>query len=142
MRIRSVELRVIRCYACDLELINCELIIFVFKHELSWIIRKLCHELIWSNLSIDFLSFLFIICHYHATFAQFPSKSHQPNAHSSFQFLFLFIRKLRVFDVIFHTFNCRLLELIKIQTLNLTGYELLGYLGIKITFKVNFAYGL
>ena len=52
------------------------------------------------------------------------------------QFLFLFCRKLRVLDVIFHTFNCRLLELIKIKTQNLTGNELLCYLGIKITFKV------
>lgn len=39
------------------------------------------------------------------------------------QFLFLFIRIIGVFDVIFHTFNCRLLELIKIQTL---------YIGIKL----------
>lgn len=52
-----------------------------------------------------------------------------------FQFLFLFSRKLRVFDVIFHTFNCHLLELIKIQTLNLTSNELLCYLGIKITLQ-------
>ena len=36
-----------------------------------------------------------------------------------------------MFNVIFHTFNCRLLELIKILTLNLTGNELLCYLGIK-----------
>ena len=57
-----------------------------------------------------------------------------------FLFLFLFIRKLRVFDVIFHTFNCRLLELIKILTLNLTNNELLSYLGIKITFKEGSAY--
>ena len=32
------------------------------------------------------------------------------------QLLFLFIRKLRVLDVIFHTFNCCLLELIKIKS--------------------------
>lgn len=43
-----------------------------------------------------------------------------------FHLLFLFIRKIRVFDVIFHTFNCRLLELIKIKTLNLTSNEMLG----------------
>ena len=49
-----------------------------------------------------------------------------------FQFLFLFIRKLRVFDVIFHTFNCRLLEFVKILTLNLTGNELLGNCAILI----------
>ncbi len=30
------------------------------------------------------------------------------------QLLFLFIRKIGMFNVIFHTFNCRLLELIKI----------------------------
>lgn len=41
------------------------------------------------------------------------------------QLLFLFIRIIGVFDVIFHTFNCRLLELIKIQTLNPTSNELL-----------------
>ena len=56
------------------------------------------------------------------------------------QFLFLFCRKIRVLDVIFHTFNCRLLELIKIRTLNLTGNEMLGNLGIKITFKIGGAY--
>lgn len=39
---------------------------------------------------------------------------------------FLFSRKLRVLDVIFHTFNCRLLELIKIKTLNFTSNELLS----------------
>ena len=42
------------------------------------------------------------------------------------QFLFLFIRKTKVFYVIFHTFNCRLLELIKILTLNFTSNELLS----------------
>lgn len=58
------------------------------------------------------------------------------------QLLFLFIRKIGMFNVIFHTFNCRLLELIKIRTQNLTGNELLGNLGIKITFKVGCAYVL
>ena len=42
--------------------------------------------------------------------------------------------------LIFHTFNYRLLELIKIRTLNLTDNELLGYIGIIITFKVGGAY--
>ena len=56
------------------------------------------------------------------------------------QLLFLFIRIIRVFDVILHTFNCRLLEFIKIRTLNLTGNEMLCYLGIIITFKVGGAY--
>ena len=51
------------------------------------------------------------------------------------QFLFLFIRKLRVFNVIFHTFNCRLLELIKIRTMNLTGNELLCNCAIYIAIK-------
>ncbi len=51
------------------------------------------------------------------------------------QFLFLFFRKLRVFDVIFHTFKCRLLELIKIRTQNLTGNEPLGNGAILIAIK-------
>lgn len=52
-----------------------------------------------------------------------------------FQFLFLFIRIIGMFDVIFHTFNCRLLEFIKIRTLNLTGYELLCNCAILIAIK-------
>ena len=59
-----------------------------------------------------------------------------------FQLLFLFCRIIRVFNVIFLTLNCRILELIKILTLNLTGNELLCYLGIKTTFNVGCAYGL
>ena len=53
-----------------------------------------------------------------------------------FHLLFLFIRIIRVFDVIFHTFNCRLLEFIKIRTLNLTGNELLGKGAILIAIKI------
>ena len=52
-----------------------------------------------------------------------------------FQFLFLFSRIIRVFDVIFLTLNCRLLEFIKIQTLNLTGNEMLGNGAILIAIK-------
>ena len=52
------------------------------------------------------------------------------------QLLFLFIRKIGMFNVIFHTFNCRLLELIKILTLNLTGNELLGNCAILIAIKI------
>ena len=51
-RLPEQELRVILCYACDWELDNCELIVLVIKHELSWIIRKLCHELtFWFSVA-------------------------------------------------------------------------------------------
>ena len=105
------------------------------------IIHKFCHELIWSNLSIDFLSFLFM---QFVTITQPLFNTLQSHVNPMliilFYSLFLFIRKLRVLDVIFHTFNSHLLELIKILTLNLTGNELLCNLGIKITFKVGSAY--
>ena len=57
-----------------------------------------------------------------------------------FLFLFLFIRKIGMFNVIFHTFNCRLLELIKIRTQNLTSNELLGNCAILIAINKGGAY--
>ena len=53
-----------------------------------------------------------------------------------FQFPFLLCRIIRVFNVILHTFNCHLLELIKILTLNLTGNELLDNCAILIAIKI------
>lgn len=40
-----------------------------------------------------------------------------------FKFLLFFNRKIKVVDLIFNTFNCRIFELIKVRTLNFTSNE-------------------